>query len=212
MVLIIFTVKPKVSTAASRTALSGRCNGRRYAEWQGWKENPLGGGRTFILFNSNMLILAPVHDHPRRLRGGQSGREKRWKRSSRLLIRPDWLPLGHRGWFMMWKRNKCVTLSGVSRGRVRGSAPRPPLIRRDAWLRLKFLHWQDRISLCWFLMKRTLHFATKISKPNSRDIQNCNCFWVLCYHLFASARKADRRSREFLILGVSNDFFCKIPV
>ena len=81
MVLIIFTVKPKVSTAASRTALSGRCNGRRYGEWQGWKENPLGEGRMFILFNNNMLILALVHDHPRRPRGGQSGREKRRDKS-----------------------------------------------------------------------------------------------------------------------------------
>ena len=39
----------------------------------------------------------------------------------------------------------------------------------------------------FFLMKRALHFATKL---NSRDIQKCNCFWVPSYDLFASARKA----------------------
>ena len=65
-------------------------------------------------------------------------------------------------------------------------SPSPP----DACLRLKFLHRQDRISLLnWliFLMKRALHFATKL---NSRDIQKCNRFLVPCYDLFASARKA----------------------
>lgn len=38
-----------------------------------------------------------------------------------------------------------------------------------------------------FLMKRTLHFATKL---NSRDVQKCNCFWVPSCDLFASSRKA----------------------
>ena len=62
-----------------------------------------------------------------------------------------------------------------------GSCPPPPprsapSIRPDACLRLKFLHRQDRIFLLnWliFLMKRALHFATKL---NSRDIEKCNCF------------------------------------
>ena len=63
-------------------------------------------------------------------------------------------------------------------------------IRPDTCLRLKFLHWQDCLSLFnWliFLMKHALHFATKL---NSRDIQKCNCFWVPSYDLFTSARKA----------------------
>ena len=38
-----------------------------------------------------------------------------------------------------------------------------------------------------FLTKRALDFAAKL---NSRDIQNCNCFWVPSYGLFSSARKA----------------------
>ena len=38
-----------------------------------------------------------------------------------------------------------------------------------------------------FLMKRTLHFATKL---NSRDIIKCNCFWAPSYDLIASVRKA----------------------
>ena len=45
-------------------------------------------------------------------------------------------------------------------------------IRSDACLKLKLLHWQDHISLSnWliFLMKRRLHFPTKLK---------CNCFWV----------------------------------
>ena len=36
-------------------------------------------------------------------------------------------------------------------------------------------------------MKREWHFPTKV---NTRDIQNCNCFWVPSYDLFPSARKA----------------------
>ena len=62
-------------------------------------------------------------------------------------------------------------------------APPPPPIRPDACLRLKFLHRQDRISLFYcliFLMKRTLHFVTKL---NSRDIQKFNWFWVPFYGL-----------------------------
>ena len=56
-----------------------------------------------------------------------------------------------------------------------GPDPAPPPIRPDACLRLKFLRQQDRISLLnwltFFLMKRALHFATKL---NSRDITECN--------------------------------------
>ena len=55
--------------------------------------------------------------------------------------------------------------------------PRPaPSIKPDACLRLKFLHREDRIFLLnWliFLMKRALHFATKL---NSRDIEKCKRF------------------------------------
>ena len=61
--------------------------------------------------------------------------------------------------------------------RIQGEGPDPP-IRSDACLKLKLLHWQDHISLSnWliFLMKRRLHFATKL---NPRTIQKCNCFWV----------------------------------
>ena len=61
--------------------------------------------------------------------------------------------------------------------RIQGEGPDPP-IRSDACLKLKLLHWQDHISLSnWliFLMKRRLHFATKL---NPRAIQKCNCFWV----------------------------------
>ena len=69
---------------------------------------------------------------------------------------------------------------------------RPPSpIRRDACLRPKCLHRQDRISLLkWliFIMKLVLRiFATK---PISKDIQKCNCFLVPSYDLFASASKA----------------------
>ena len=81
----------------------------------------------------------------------------------------------------------CSECSGGSRGRVRGV--RIPPFRPDAYLRLKFLYRQDRISLftwLFFKMKRALHFATKL---NSEDIQKCNCFWVSSYDLFASARK-----------------------
>ena len=58
-----------------------------------------------------------------------------------------------------------------------GGGSRPP-IRSDACLKLKLLHWQDHISLSnWliFLMKRRLHFPTKL---NPRAIQKCNYFWV----------------------------------
>ena len=56
-------------------------------------------------------------------------------------------------------------------------------MRPDACLRLKFLHRQDGISLFYcpiFLMKRALHFVTKL---NSRDIQKFNWFWVPFYGL-----------------------------
>ena len=39
----------------------------------------------------------------------------------------------------------------------------------------------------FFLMKRALHFATKV---NSRDIKKCNCFWVPSCDLLASSNKA----------------------
>ena len=60
-------------------------------------------------------------------------------------------------------------------GGSRGSGPPSP-IRPDACLRLKFLHWQDHISLFnWliFLLKCTIHFATILS---SRDIKNVIVF------------------------------------
>ena len=38
-----------------------------------------------------------------------------------------------------------------------------------------------------FLTKCALDFAAKL---NSRDIQNCNCFWIRSYSLFSSACKA----------------------
>ena len=77
--------------------------------------------------------------------------------------------------------------------RIQGEGPEArtsPSPLPGASLRLKFLHRQNRISLLnWliFLMKRALHFATKL---NSRDNQKCNCFWVPSYDLFASARNA----------------------
>ena len=77
--------------------------------------------------------------------------------------------------------------SGRSWGRVRGV--RTPTFRPDACLRLTFLHRKDRISLFnWliFLMKRVLHFATKL---NSKDIQKYDCFWVPFYDLLVSAAK-----------------------
>ena len=58
-------------------------------------------------------------------------------------------------------------------------------IRPDACLR------QDRKSLfSWliFLIKRALHFATKL---NSKNIKKCNCFWVPSYDLFVSATSAN---------------------
>ena len=79
----------------------------------------------------------------------------------------------------------------IQRGGFGGSGPPSSPIRPDDFLRLKFLHRQDRISLFnwlfFFLMKQELHFATKL---NSRDIQKCNYFSVPSYDLFASARKA----------------------
>ena len=61
----------------------------------------------------------------------------------------------------------------------------------DVCLRRIFLYRQDRISLfnllIFFLMKRALHFATKV---NSRDIKKCNCFWVPSCDLLASSNKA----------------------
>ena len=79
--------------------------------------------------------------------------------------------------------------SGESLGReFRGSGT--PHIRPRAYLRLRFLHQRDRISLFnWliFFMKCALHFSTKL---NFRDVQKCNCFWVPSYDLFASACQA----------------------
>ena len=57
-------------------------------------------------------------------------------------------------------------------GEVRSPLPSP--IKPDVCLRLKFLHRQDCILIFnWliFLLKRALHFATKL---NYRDIQKCN--------------------------------------
>ena len=62
-----------------------------------------------------------------------------------------------------------------SRHSGRVGSPDPP-IRPEACLRMQFLHRQDRVSLFnWliFLIKRGLHFATKL---NSRDIQNVIVF------------------------------------
>ena len=54
----------------------------------------------------------------------------------------------------------------------------------QASLILEFLHRQDRIILLnwlFFLVKRALHFATKL---NSRDIEKSNCFiWAPSYDL-----------------------------
>ena len=81
--------------------------------------------RYFNLSLKSLLLrtaAGPIEGHPRRPRGSQSGREKRrdesfqvgakesfartWKLSSRLFSRPDWLPLGLRGWLK-------VELTGV---------------------------------------------------------------------------------------------------
>ena len=90
-----------------------------------------------------------------------------------------------------WKKDiKGYQSSGGSRGGGGGGGPgiRSHPIRPNAYLRLKFLHRQDRtLLLNWliffFLMKRRLYFATKL---DTRDIEKCNCFGVP----LASARKA----------------------
>ena len=117
--------------------------------------------------------------------------------------------------------------SGGSSGRVRGirnsgipplPPPPSPLIRPDPFLRLKFLHRQNRVLLFnWliFLMKRALHFATKL---NSRDIQKCNCFGyppmscspLLAKQSFPSNRRpatGDRRSQieKHVVVSVRNN-------
>ena len=81
----------------------------------------------------------------------------------------------------------CFFSGGGSRGRVR--IPPAP-IRPSACLRTEILTSKGSyitFQLADFVMKRTLHFATKL---NFRDIKKCNCFLVPSYDLFASAHKA----------------------
>ena len=82
-----------------------------------------------------------------------------------------------------------LTKQWRTRGRVRRLGPPPPPYLALVW------DWNSSIDRIvyhfwtgwFFLMKRALHFATKL---NSRDNQKCNCFWVPSYDLFASARNA----------------------
>ena len=86
-----------------------------------------------------------------------------------------------------------------------GQGIRTPQIRSDACLRL--INW-----LIFFLMKRALHFSTKL---NSRDIKKCNGFLVPSYDLFASVfsqssiflANGDRRSEieKHVIVSVRSD-------
>ena len=88
---------------------------------------------------------------------------------------------------------------GKGSGRGPPGPPGPPSpITPDAWLRLKFFHRQgcsriSRFNWLTFLLKRALHFATKL---NTRDIQKCNCFSVPSYDVFASTRKYFTRQRR----------------
>ena len=106
---------------------------------------------------------------------------------------------------------------------VGSAGPDPPIIP-DACLWLKFWHrGQDRISLFiiynWpiFLMTRALHFATKL---NSRDIKNCNYFWVPYYDNLCShgSRYFPRQWRqpaytdwEHVVVSVTEVIWHKIP-
>ena len=83
------------------------------------------------------------------------------------------------------KKLKTVTDQGGGPG---GFGPSPP----DMTLVWDWNSYIDRIVYhfltgWFFLMKLALHFATKL---NSWDIKKCNCFWVLSYDPFASAREA----------------------
>ena len=92
--------------------------------------------------------------------------------------------------------------SGGSRGRVRGSGP-PKSDLTLVW---------DLLTGWFFLMKRALHFSTKL---NSRDIKKCNGFVVPCYDLFASVFSqssifrvnGDRRSEieKHVVVSVRSD-------
>ena len=77
------------------------------------------------------------------------------------------------------------------RRRIQGEgADSPAPIRPTACLRTEILTSKGSyitFQLADFVMKRTLHFATKL---NFRDIKKCNCFSVPSYDLFASAHKA----------------------
>ena len=74
-------------------------------------------------------------------------------------------------------------------GGVRRLGPPPPPYLALVWDwnscidRIVYHSWTG----WFFLMKRALHFATKL---NSKDNQKFNCFWVPSYDLFASARNA----------------------
>ena len=83
------------------------------------------------------------------------------------------------------KKLKTVTDQGGGSG---GFGPSPP----DMTLVWDWNSYIDRIVYhfltgWFFLMKLALHFTTKL---NSWDIKKCNCFWVLSYDPFASAREA----------------------
>ena len=69
-------------------------------------------------------------------------------------------------------------------------SPLPPPIsnnKNKGCSRISLFNWLT------FLLKRALHFATK---PNTRDIQKCNCFSVRSYDLFASTLKYFTRPRR----------------
>ena len=74
-------------------------------------------------------------------------------------------------------------------GGIRRLGPPPPPYLALVWDwnscidRIVYHFWTG----WFFLMKRALHFATKL---NSKDNQKFNCFWVPSYDLFASARNA----------------------
>ena len=137
----------------------------RIPEFGKFLRNPW-SGKTVILVESGILLM--------KLKESENFAND-WNPESKTV-------LDHFTW------GDCFSTSGGSRGRVQGV--RTSHIRPDACLRLKFLHWQDRISLFnWliFSMKGVLHFATKLNYSN---IKRCTCFWVPSYDLFASARKA----------------------
>ena len=92
------------------------------------------------------------------------------------------MPVGE---VFLLKKSKTVTYQGGGSG---GFGPSPP----DTTLVWDWNSYIDRIVYhfltgWFFLMKLALHFATKL---NSWDIKKCNCFWVLSYDPFVSAREA----------------------